>query len=43
MYEFELSVRQRYAGDEQQYLVELQGVEDDPSVGIEDEIITLKP
>lgn len=43
MSEFELSIKRCYAGDDQQYSVDLQGVEDNPQEGIDDETITLKP
>jgi hypothetical protein len=43
MHEFEMSIKRSYAGDEQQFSVDLQGVEDSPDEGIEDETITLRP
>ncbi|KAG9206733.1 hypothetical protein G6514_000018 [Epicoccum nigrum] len=43
MHEFEMSVKRSYAGDGQQFSVDLQDVEDNPSVGIDDETITLEP
>lgn len=43
MKEFELSVKRCYAGDNQEYSVDLQGVEDNPEEGIDDDTITLKP
>jgi hypothetical protein len=43
MHEFEMSVKRSYAGDSQQFSVDLQDVEDNPSVGIDDETITLEP
>ncbi|KAF2034234.1 actin-like ATPase domain-containing protein, partial [Setomelanomma holmii] len=43
MREFELSIKRCYAGDDQQYSVDLQGVEDNPQESIDDETIGLKP
>ncbi|KAH7081489.1 hypothetical protein BKA63DRAFT_462626 [Paraphoma chrysanthemicola] len=43
MGEFELSIKRCYAGDNQQYSVDLQGVDDNPQEGIDDETIGLKP
>lgn len=43
MGEFERKIKRSYAGDDQEFQIELQDVEDDPSVGIEGEIITLNP
>jgi hypothetical protein len=43
MAEFEMSIKRCYAGDEQQYSVDLQDVEDNSKVDIDDETITLKP
>lgn len=43
MREFELSIKRCYAGDNQEYSVDLQGVEDNPQEGIDDDTITLKP
>jgi hypothetical protein len=42
MNEFEMSIKRAYAGDDQEFKVELQDVKDDTSVGIEDEMITVK-
>lgn len=43
MADFEMSIKRCYAGDEQQYSVDLQDVKDNPEVNIDDETITLKP
>jgi hypothetical protein len=43
MNEFEMSIKRAYAGDDQEFKIELQDVKDDVSVGIEDEMITVKP
>lgn len=43
MTNFEMAIKRCYAGDDQQFSVDLQEVEDDPAVGIEDETIVLKP
>ncbi|KAF1830154.1 actin-like ATPase domain-containing protein [Decorospora gaudefroyi] len=43
MREFELAIKRCYAGDDQEYSVDLQGVEDNPEEGIDDDTITLKP
>lgn len=40
---FEMSVKRSYAGDEGPYSVDLQGVEDNPDEGIDDDTIVLKP
>ncbi|KAJ4398854.1 hypothetical protein N0V91_009905 [Didymella pomorum] len=42
MLDFENSIKRSYAGDDKQFTVDLQGVEDNASVGIDDETITLK-
>lgn len=42
MDEFEMKIKRCYAGDDQEFQVELQDVKDNPSVGIEEETITLK-
>lgn len=42
MHEFEISIKRVYAGDDREFEIELQDVKDDPSVGIEDETITVK-
>jgi len=39
---FEQSIKRNYTGDDQDFQVELQNVEDNPSVNIEDELITIK-
>lgn len=41
--EFEMSVKRCYTGDDKEYSVDLQGVEDDPEQGIDDDTIKLKP
>ncbi|KAH7125733.1 hypothetical protein B0J11DRAFT_506551 [Dendryphion nanum] len=43
MKEFEESIKRCYAGDNQEYSVDLQGVDDNPQEGIDDDTITLKP
>ncbi|KAF1995329.1 actin-like ATPase domain-containing protein, partial [Amniculicola lignicola CBS 123094] len=43
MREFESSIKRCYSGDDQEYSVDLQGVEDNPREGIDDDTITLKP
>lgn len=43
MKDFELSIKRCYAGDDQEYSVDLQGVDDNPEEGIDDDTITLKP
>lgn len=43
MLEFENSIKRSFAGDDKHFSVDLQDVEDNPSVGIDDETITLKP
>lgn len=42
MSEFE-SIKRAFAGDDQQFSVDLQGVKDNPDEGIEDETITIRP
>lgn len=42
MNEFEMSIKRCYTGDDKQFSVDLQDVEDNASVGIDDETITLK-
>jgi hypothetical protein len=42
MTNFEMAIKRCYAGDDQQFSVDLQEVEDDPAVGIEDETIVLR-
>lgn len=37
------SIKRLYVGDDEQFKVELQNVKDNPSEGIEEESITLKP
>ncbi|KAL8798869.1 MAG: hypothetical protein Q9182_006325 [Xanthomendoza sp. 2 TL-2023] len=41
--EFEMSVKRCYTGDDKEYSVDLQGVEDNPEQGIDDDTIRLKP
>ncbi|KAL8790194.1 MAG: hypothetical protein Q9213_000725 [Squamulea squamosa] len=41
--EFEMSVKRCYTGDDREYSVDLQGVEDNPEQGIDDDTIKLKP
>jgi len=43
MEDFEFSIKRAYAGDDREFKIELQDVEDDASVGIKDETITVKP
>jgi hypothetical protein len=43
MLQFEQSIVRYYTGGNQQYLVDLDGVEDNPQQGIDDGAITLKP
>lgn len=40
--EFETAVKRAYAGDDKDYSVDLQGVEDNLKEGINDDTITLK-
>ena len=43
MREFENAVKRCYTGDDKEYTVDLPGVEDNPTEGIEDDVIKLKP
>lgn len=43
MRDFEMAIKRCYAGDDQQFSIDLQDVEDNASVGIDNETITLKP
>lgn len=42
MNKFEMGIKRAFAGDNQKYSVDLEGVEDNPSEGIDDDTITLK-